>query len=286
MPSLNPTPSPQGDLKDIVGTTLCACQPTVWNFTLDLTVTCAPSNDSFFGGPLVEEYFCLPPQLQDGIVSNVDFANNQVDSIQILELNQFMETIVQYLVPGGPFEQGTTFVYESILERYNTTMLNSTALPSSLIVIYEGVNAFNQSLKGSWSVQFSTSCQSLDFTLDDKETEMLFTRIVSFVCVHSRSLSLDKFQVPPLNPFLPLCIYRALRKARPILIAHWTERALTFRLQRRRECHPLARLQPSQHQLYKPKSRHVLHETKSRHELHETKSRRLIDPSCHLSIPC
>ena len=198
--SLCPLSSSSSPSENPIGSTVCACQPTEWDFTLDFTNPCPPGNngntnntnnsnnlDDFdsivVGLPHLHE--CFPPVLQEGVVDDVNFDETLgIDAIYVLELNSTLQTIEQTTIPGGPFFNGDTFSYQSLLNNINASLFTVDTLPAGLVLIFAGNNSLGQRITASWSVQFSTSCDpyapdSPVVPPPPQETETLLTRIVS-----------------------------------------------------------------------------------------------------------
>ena len=176
-----------------VGVDVCACQPSVWEFMVDLTLPCpnfTGISGSGFGGhhgnsttTTVVQQTCIPPALNQSMVI--------IDSIMILELDQTQTAQTNWFVPGGPFTTGDSFLYQSLLLAQlrqptnfeNTTNrtapieINSMALPASLLVLFSGRNAEDEDLEASWSVFFTSNCTIFPLVMGGEET--LYTRVVS-----------------------------------------------------------------------------------------------------------
>ena len=115
---------------------------------LDFSLPC-PIGDAF-GPDGVSEETCFVAS-EDG--RNDTFAH--VDSIQIVELNRFNWSLKQESIEG--IMDRDRFTFRSVLAEYKNFTL--VTLPAVIIVTFEGRGSSNQTLRATWSIKFSNSCE-------------------------------------------------------------------------------------------------------------------------------
>ena len=133
-----------------VGSTLCACQPAVYEITLNFTVTCDLIDVQ---GPGILDTACrVTPETANDVT---DFVPSQVTEIQFLELNAQLETLQQE-ARRGSFRTGNVVRYTSVLAVQDA--FDERTLPAAFQVILRGVNAIDQPIQMFWVITYSNDC--------------------------------------------------------------------------------------------------------------------------------
>jgi hypothetical protein len=152
-----------------IGDTICACSPTVFNMTLDFSLTCADANiPSDFG--IVATDCSITPF--SGEVSSLVPVN--VFSIDFLELDQDGQVLNQRS-SFVDLQDGDTVSYESF--SLNPELVTDLTAPKTLIVSFIARNAAREPLFMQYLITYSNSCE--DFPLLFPGQQIGFTRFVS-----------------------------------------------------------------------------------------------------------
>jgi hypothetical protein len=134
-----------------VGVNLCACQPSVYTFTLDFSATCEDAN---IEGPGIFDKDCTVSGV--GRENVTDKVPVQVSSIQILELDQNLQVITQTPVVGT-FLDGETFTYTSIIATESDN-LNTSMVPRGFQMVLTGVNSLDEFIRNTWIIVYENDC--------------------------------------------------------------------------------------------------------------------------------
>ena len=137
-----------------VGVDICACQPSVYEITLDFDLVC---DDTDVMGPGINDTACLISSRLPDTVNVTDFVPVQVNEIQILELDQNQDVVGQSVYTEGPYFNGDKIYYTSIV-RKNPDLVNSVSLPRGIQTSINGNNALNQPLLNSWGILYDNDC--------------------------------------------------------------------------------------------------------------------------------
>ena len=113
-----------------VGTTLCGCQPAVYEITLNFTVTC---DESDVMGPGINETGCVPSR--EGNEAVTDLTPVVINEIQFLELNSALAPLQQQQL-SGTWVDGNMVRYSSVLAVVKD--FNETTLPRAFQMILRG----------------------------------------------------------------------------------------------------------------------------------------------------
>lgn len=135
-----------------VGVSICACQPDVYEFTLDLTQTCDEMSVQK-GEPGILDTACVVNTSGDQNVE--DFTPVIITEIQILELDQKFDVVGKYRT-SGEFATGDKFNYTSITA--SPDKLNATSTPSAFQVFLTGRNAAEQDLVNFYAIVYDNDC--------------------------------------------------------------------------------------------------------------------------------
>lgn len=136
-----------------IGIDICACQPSVYEFTLDFALTCA---DQDVGGPGISDTTCLTELRGQENQDDADLTPVLVGQVSIFELDQNLDVIAQ-TVNTGNFISGDTFQYTSIIAT-EPDMLNPDSLPRGIQVVFIGVNEENQAVVNTYAILYNNDC--------------------------------------------------------------------------------------------------------------------------------
>jgi hypothetical protein len=136
-----------------VGETICACQPTFYEFELDFALQCVDSNVKGTVG--VKEAVCVLNTLGDENVT--DRTPVEINSITILEVDQQAEVIGQSILTDLSLTSGNTFNYTSVLSTLSEQPSEET-IPTGIQVFLRGRNAEDQLLVNFFAVVYDNNC--------------------------------------------------------------------------------------------------------------------------------
>jgi hypothetical protein len=143
------TPSTFGE---DVGTELCSCAPSTYEFTLDFSLFCPPVNITL--GDAIQATSCLVSPFGNPEVS--DLVPIAVQSIDILELGQDLRVLVQENIEGN-FGDGDTFQYTSVVA---TDADGEVEIPRALQLNLVGVNANDEPIINVYIITFTNNCDT------------------------------------------------------------------------------------------------------------------------------
>jgi len=135
-----------------IGVSICACQPDVYEFTLDFGLTC-DDMDIIKGEPGILDTACVVNTSGDENVT--DFTPVIITEVQILELDQNFDVIGKFR-QSGLFQDGSKFNYTSITA--NPMDLNATSVPSAIQLFLTGRNAAEQDLVNFYAIVYDNNC--------------------------------------------------------------------------------------------------------------------------------
>ena len=176
----------QGIGEPILGTTICSCSPSTYEFTLDFTLSCdpitVPVGSNINNGISSIACFLQSNELNDnGVPAGdvTDFVPVVVDDIQIIEVNQNLIPMQQTTFGGGTdFLSGDTLTYTT----KSATPGEITNVGDVLLSIQftiEGRNVLNEKIKNVYVVSFTNDCNAFP-TLEVGQS-IGWTRFVSFL---------------------------------------------------------------------------------------------------------
>ena len=93
------------------GEKLCACNPSIYRFTLDFSEICPPPGIEYGPGTGINQWFCRTDADDDSIT---DLMPVSVSSYIILELDKGLQVIKQFFRGELDLQDGDTFEYTSI----------------------------------------------------------------------------------------------------------------------------------------------------------------------------
>ena len=152
--------------QEIIGTDICICSPSTYEFTLDFTLTCPPPTNNVATGidnGSIEETSCFITQEIAGTIT--DFTPVEVDTIEILELDKDFVQIGSSTEYGGgsttsstPFVNGDTISYTT--KSATTSSIDKEILPKAIQLLLRGRNVLNQPIQNSYLITFSNDCNA------------------------------------------------------------------------------------------------------------------------------
>jgi hypothetical protein len=137
-----------------IGVDICACQPSVYEITLNLGLIC---EDATVEGPGINETACLVASRFPDTVNVTDFVAVTVSEIQVLELDENQENIGQSIYTDGPYFDGDFVTYTSIV-RTQPELITAMTLPRGLQVSIVGNNAANEQIINTWGILYDNDC--------------------------------------------------------------------------------------------------------------------------------
>lgn len=137
----------------IIGIELCACQPSVYEFTFDFNLTC---DDLDVGGDGIKETTCLTELRGAENQEDADKVPSVVGTASIYELDQNLDVIAQTLKEGTFFD-GSTFRYSSIIAT-EPGSLDPNSIPRGLQVVYVGINELGQPVVNTFVIIYTNDC--------------------------------------------------------------------------------------------------------------------------------
>jgi len=137
-----------------IGTEICSCSPTTYEFTLDFSLTCPPVNITTGDG--VEATSCLISPFGDPSVE--DLIPVAVEGIDILELGQNLRVVEQTDIEGELLD-GDTFTYTAMAANPDA-VTSVQKVPRALQLNIVGRNALGFSVINVFIVTFTNDCDS------------------------------------------------------------------------------------------------------------------------------
>jgi hypothetical protein len=138
-----------------IGTDICACQPSIVTFTINFAFKCVESNVE---GPGILETTCLTELTGDDETRNTtDVAPVSVTEVQVLELDENKAVIAQTQFDTGPYSDGASFTYTSIVVDDPDSVTTSN-FPKGFQVIAKGISATEEAVQNTWAIIYSNDC--------------------------------------------------------------------------------------------------------------------------------
>jgi len=134
---------------------LCACSPTVFFFKLDFFNFCPPANITEGAGTGILQSLC-----EIDVGSGASSIPDRVDSISIREFSSDLLVGLKNVNLPGPFFNGDTFVYTSIV----ASDANRSSIPGLLQMTAEGFDENDDVVELQWAVQYTNLCDVLPFS--------------------------------------------------------------------------------------------------------------------------
>ena len=169
----------------MIGTDICGCQPATYTFTFDFDLVC---DDTTVEGSGINETACLTEIRGQDEVPAEDLVPLSVQNVQIFELDQDLQVVAQ-TVRTGPFTNGDTFTYTSIISTM-TDDLNPQSLPRGLQVVITGLNSKEQSTVNTYIITYTNDCGIFPILTEGQQAGWTI-----FVSCDMRYLECDAFGV-------------------------------------------------------------------------------------------
>jgi len=151
--------------QDIIGTDVCACQPSDYTFTLNFALNCA-DRSIMNGVNGVSEAICV---VQDDDQMNVaDPVPVIVSNILISELNQELDILKQGSL-DGEFVDGDSVMFTSILGDGNADEFTDVTLPRGLQMSVTGENAAGVTIINTWVILYQNDCTTFPVLTDGNQ---------------------------------------------------------------------------------------------------------------------
>lgn len=173
---------------------VCACQPSVYNMTINRQLRC---DDKTVGGQGILEVSCVVSTDLDEDANVTDFVPIKINEFTVAESNGENEIVDFTTFTDGPYFDGHTFMYTSIVRRISA---NSSTMPRSFQVNIKGVNADLQPIGNTWRIDYDNDCSI--FPLLSVGQFIGWTNFVSI-----SSLPLGHCNKNPSNRLFLLCNY-------------------------------------------------------------------------------
>jgi hypothetical protein len=134
-----------------IGVDVCGCSPLTFQFSLDFTLTCPPTNIST--GATVSKTSCIVSPFG---APTTNLAPTVVESISILELDQSNNVLVEERIDGDLLN-GEPFNYTSVLANAEF-ITNSQQLPKALQMNLNGRNQEGVVLLNVFIISYTNRC--------------------------------------------------------------------------------------------------------------------------------
>jgi len=135
-----------------VGVDICACQPDVYEFTINLEQTCGQMTIDQDDPGILETACVVNPSGQENVT---DFVPVIVTEIQVVELDQNFD-VIGNLRLNGQYTTGSKFNYTSITARPRE--LNATSIPAAIQLFLNGRNAAEEDLVNFYAIVYDNDC--------------------------------------------------------------------------------------------------------------------------------
>jgi hypothetical protein len=161
--------------QDVVGTDVCACQPTVYELTFDLSLSCS---DNTINGTIILPglngvncvTFSGPDSSADRLIPVT------ISDVMIEETNKQFETIGKQTY-SNIFRTGDSIQYTSSIDNSTSDSIDVDNIPHSITVTLNGNTEDNLSVVNSWIITFTNDCQTFPVIYDG--LTIGWTRLVS-----------------------------------------------------------------------------------------------------------
>lgn len=162
-----------------IGTDVCACQPSVYTFTFDFTLTC---NDTSISGPGIASTDCsIVPFSSPSVRTLIPL---QVISISVLELTKDL-TEISASDEVVNIQDGDTYNYTSISNSLGN-ITNSSLVPAALQLSAIGLNEYGESILMTWVTTFTNQCDVYPVLIEGEQIG--WTVLVSIILYSRMSL--------------------------------------------------------------------------------------------------
>jgi hypothetical protein len=154
-----------------IGVDVCGCSPFTFQFNLDFTRTCPPTNIT--RGDALERTSCIVSPFG---APTTDLSPIVVESISILELDQSNNVIVEVLIDGNLMD-GTSFSYTSILADPDD-ITSEQQIPKALQMTLNGRNQDGIILLNVFIITYTNRCGYFPVVQDGESAGwVVFTQV-------------------------------------------------------------------------------------------------------------
>ena len=141
---------------------LCACNPSIYQFTLDFAAICPPPGIEVGPETGIDEWFCRTDADDDSVT---DLIPVSVTSYIVLELDKELQVIKQFFRGDLDLQDGDTFEYTSITA--GSKSVSPDEIPGAMQMALTGLNAQGDEVTSQWIVTFTNNCDVLPFEVGD-----------------------------------------------------------------------------------------------------------------------
>ena len=169
-----------------IGTTICACSPSVYTFQFNFSYVCNQTN---VDGPGVADWDCFSQGLGPGGDGVMDYVPVRISSVDIIELDQSLAPIGSSFYGEG-YTNGDIIKYVSVAGNpSNVTSLLPAQIPKAIQLSIVGTNVNEEDITNVWIILFDNLCGF--FQVLQTGDQIGWTKLVRALC-----LWLSVFQVP------------------------------------------------------------------------------------------
>jgi hypothetical protein len=140
--------------QQLIGTDICACQPSVVTFQLNFTLDCPGNNVE--GPGIIDSACIIETRGSDNVTDEVPII---VSTVQVLELGGADLAVLDDTTfqEGEGYFDGDTITYTSIVERSPET-ITAENIPRGFQVTITGLNANEETLVNQWIITYDNDC--------------------------------------------------------------------------------------------------------------------------------
>jgi len=151
------------------GQEICSCTPLIYNWKLDLSLSCLTSGVTVGPDAGISESFCGMNAIDD-ITSNdvVDFEPVIVDSYLFLELGRDLLSVKSQAKTGLNLTSGDVISFSSF------TAVQSDFLSGGFQATLGGLNSASQRIQLNWIVRYSNLCSLRPWEVEDSHGWLVY----------------------------------------------------------------------------------------------------------------
>lgn len=155
------------------GSDLCACNPSIYRFTLDFAAICPPPGIEFGPETGIDQWFCRTDADDDAVT---DLTPMSVTSYIVLELDKELQVIKQFFRGDLDLQDGDTFEYKSVTA--GSQSVSPDEYPGAMQMALTGLNAQGDEITSQWIVTFTNNCDVLPFEEGDSMSWATMSNLV------------------------------------------------------------------------------------------------------------
>ncbi len=144
--------------ENVGGSELCACNPSIYRFTLDFAAVCPPPGIEYGPETGIDQWFCRTDADDDAVT---DLTPVSVTSYIVLELDKELQVIKQFFRGDLDLQDGDTFEYTSVTA--GSGPVGPDDIPGAMQMALTGINAQGDEVTSQWIVTFTNNCDVLAF---------------------------------------------------------------------------------------------------------------------------